>query len=294
MSESIHEVLEGLPETSLTTILLGALDVFVPGEWENVRSLEQMVRNVTGESDDGLIQQVGERAIALYADPDQGYQRAATVFRMVDHESTVAGVASALNMIGSRVDALSFLTDITPKPDTTQAIDASVKLVSELAAFCLTSGIPGDSIGDFAGAITNYGREEKMRLVAWLAFDCVVPLGPDFLGKIMDAVRNFDPNDLPGHAVFSKIADHLPGDWGDKKRTLESTVESVGGHLESLAASSGVTQESVLDRIRSYVDIADDKLDIAAAMIDTSTNTFEHTGLQTVARRIVSRAYGEI
>jgi hypothetical protein len=292
MTETLNEALDSLPGTSLTTILLGALDVFVPGEWENITSLEAMAKSVTG--DDSVVQQVGERAIALFADPEQGYQRAATVFRMVDHESTVAGVASALDMIGDRVNALSWLHAITPKHDTTQGIDAGVKLLSEMVAFCLTSGIPGDSVSDFAGAIVDYGKEEKMRLASWLAFDCVLPFGPEFLGKVMDAVRGLDPNDLPGHAVLSKIADYMPGDWADKKRTLESTVESVGGHLESLASSSNITRESVLDRIRGYVELSDDKLDAAAAMIDSLTNTFEHTGIQTVARRVVSRAYGEI
>jgi hypothetical protein len=294
MSESLHALLEELPETSLTTLVLGALDYIVPGEWENIRSLERMITSVSGESDESLIQQIGERALVLYADPDQGYQRAVTVFQMVDHGSSVAGVASALSMIGSRVDALSFLTDVTPKPDTTQAIDAAVKLSAELVAFCLTNGIPGDSVGDFASAVASYGKEEKMRLAAWLALDCVVPLGPDFLGKVMDTVRGFDANDLPGHDLFAKIADYIPGDWAEKKRTLESTVESVGGQMEGLVTSGTVTRESVLDRVREYVEIADDKLDVAAAAIDLATNTFEHTGVQTVARRVVSRAYGEI
>ncbi len=294
MSESLHAVLEELPESSLTTYVLGALDYIVPGEWENIRTLEGMVKSVTGDSDESLIQQVGERAIALYADPDQGYQRAVWLFQMVDHGSTVAGVASALSMIGSRVDALSFLSDYTPKPDTTQSIDAAVKLAAELAAFCVTNGLPGDSVGDFANAVINYGKEEKMRLAAWLALDCVLPLGPDFLGKVMDEVRAFDADALPGHAVFSKIADFIPGDWMAKKRTLEATVESVGGHLSGLVADGTVTQEGVLDRIRQYVEIADDKLDVVAAALDATTNTFEHTGVQTVARRVVSRAYGEI
>jgi len=294
MSESLHAVLEELPESSLTTYVLGALDYIVPGEWENIRSLEVMAKSVTGESDEGIIQQVGERAIAIYADPDQGYQRAVWLFQMVDHGSTVAGVASALSMIGSRVDALSFLSDYAPKPDTTQSIDAAVKIAAELAAFCVTNGIPGDSVGDFANAVINYGKEEKMRLAAWLALDCVLPLGPDFLGKLMDSVRSFDANDLPGHAVFSKVADFIPGDWMDKKRTLEATVESVGGHMSSLVADGTVTREGVLDRIRQYIEVSDDKLDVVAAALDATTNTFEHTGIQTVARRVVARAYAEI
>ena len=43
-------------------------------------------------------------------------------------------------------------------------------------------------VGDFVGALANYGKEEKMRLAAWLAVDCVLPLGPDFIQKILEAL----------------------------------------------------------------------------------------------------------
>ena len=66
MSESLHTVLEGLPQSSLTTHVLGALDWIVPGEWQNITLFEGMIKDVTGESDDALIQQVGERAMQLY------------------------------------------------------------------------------------------------------------------------------------------------------------------------------------------------------------------------------------
>ena len=82
--DQIHRILESLPTSSLTTRLLGALDAIVPGEWTNVTSLEAMIRSVTGEEDQDLIQRVGERALALYADPEQGYQRAVQIFRLID------------------------------------------------------------------------------------------------------------------------------------------------------------------------------------------------------------------
>ena len=55
-----------------------------------------------------------------------------------------------------------------------------------------------------------------------------------------------------------------------------------------------MTREGLLEKVRHYVSISDDKLDMLAAALDVTTNPFEHTGVQTVARRIVSRAYGEI
>ena len=55
-----------------------------------------------------------------------------------------------------------------------------------------------------------------------------------------------------------------------------------------------MSREGLLDRIKGYVDVADAKLDTVAAVLDITTNYFEHTGIQSVARRLVSRAYGEI
>jgi hypothetical protein len=290
----LHELVESLPASSLTTRVLGALDWIVPGEWKNITSYAEMVKDVTGEDDESLVQQVGERAIALYADPEQGYQRAVSVYKLIDSGSTVAGVASALRMIGERVDMLSFLESVTPKEETSQAIDASVKLVGELAAFCFANGLPGDSVGDFASAVGSYAKEEKIRLVSWLALDCVLPLGPDFLGKLLDAVNNFDASSLPDHRIFGQLGALLPGSLDDQKKAILSNVESVGGQLQNLAKEKELSSGSILERVRAYVDVSDDKLDALAAALDMTTNVFEHTGIQSVARRAISRAYGEI
>lgn len=293
MSESLHAALEALPQTSLTTHVLGALDYIVPGEWRNITVFETMVKDVTGETDDALIQQVGERAIQLYADESTGYQRAVSVFRGIDSASTVAGAAAMANLAGQRFEILSFLTDVTPKPDTTQAIDAGIKLAGELVGFTLTNGLPGDSVGDFASALVDYGKEEKMRLAAWLAIDGVLPLGPDFIQKILTALEG-PLETLQENRVFQLVSAHLPGGIAEQRDTIKRNIEESRGHLESMVASQGVTQEGVLAKVKEYVAIADDKLDVVAAALDLGTNTFEHTGIQTVARRVISRAYGEI
>jgi len=293
MTESLHAVLEGLPQTSLTTHILDALDTFVPGEWRNITVFEEMVRDVTSETDDAIIQQVGERAMQLYADESNGYQRAVTVYRGIDSASTVAGVAALASMAGQRFEILSFLNDVTPKPDTTQAIDAAIKFAGELVAFTLTNGLPGDSVGDFVSSLVNYGKEEKMRIAAWLAIDCVLPLGPDFIQKILEALDG-PLEGIQDNRVFQFVSQHLPGGLAEQRDTIKKNVEESRGHLEGMVSSHGISQESVLAKVKEYVAIADDKLDIAAAALDLATNTFEHTGIQTVARRVVARAYGEI
>jgi len=54
--------------------MLRSLDFVAPGQWQNV--VICTIRTVTGETDESLIQQIGERAIYLYNDRSQGYQRA--------------------------------------------------------------------------------------------------------------------------------------------------------------------------------------------------------------------------
>jgi len=293
MSESLHSELESLPSSSLTTHVLSALDYIVPGEWQNITVFQDMIKDVTGESDDAIIQAVGEKALAIYADESNGYARAVSVFRGIDSASTVAGLATLANMASQQFEILSFLGDVTPKPDTTQAIDAGLKLAAELVGFTLCNGLPGDSVGDFASALLSYGKEEKMRLAAWLAIDCVLPLGPAFLEKITEALQG-PLETLEQSRIFQFVSSHLPGSIGEQRDTVLRTVNDSRGQLESMVSQGNISQESVLAKVREYVAIADDKLDLVAASLDLATNTFEHTGIQTVTRRVVTRAYGEI
>jgi len=65
--------------------MLRALDFVAPGQWQNLVGFENTIRTVTGETDESLIQQIGERAIYLYNDRSQGYQRAMWLYQTVDY-----------------------------------------------------------------------------------------------------------------------------------------------------------------------------------------------------------------
>ena len=292
--QPLHELLSNLPTTNLTTIALKGLDYVVPGQWENVTDLEQMIRKVTGEDDQALIQQIGARAIELYTDTSQGYQRAVKVFSLVDSVGTIAGAVTMTHQLGSKFKSLDFLANHTPKPDKAQAIDAGVKFAAELATFTLTNGLPGDSVKDFARAVAQYEKEDVMRLAAWLSFDCVLPLGPGFMSKIISEVQELTESALENHPRFAKFAQYLPGGVAEKKQTVLNNLEEQKGHLESFVNEKGITQDSLMDRVKGWIDASDAKLDFVSAVLDTMTNYFEHTGVQSVARRVVSRAYGEI
>jgi hypothetical protein len=294
-SEPIHKILEELPSSNLTTRLLGALDYIVPGSWENVTSWETMVKRVTGEEDQELIQRVGDRAIQLYNDPEQGYQRAVQIFNLVDSTQGLAGAAEMANKLSEAFDFLSFLGKITPKADTTQGIDAAVKFVAEMATFCYCNGLPGDSVGDFATALTAYEKEDSMRFAAWVTFDLVLPLGPDFLSKTLDVLSSATSEQLGENSRFGKIARYLPGsDFAEKQQMLTANLALSSAHITTFVAEKGIDQQDIFQRIKSYVEVGDNALDYVSAAIDLGTNYFQHTGIQSVSRRLISRAYGEI
>lgn len=292
--ESITQLLEELPQDGMTVTLLRGLDWVVPGEWHNITNFEQMIAVVTGETDQGIIQAVGERAITLYHDESQGYQRAVWLYQSIDSVDKLAGTAAIANKVGDAFSFLGFLDKITPEADTTQAIDAGIKFAAELGAFCSTNGIPGDSVGDFVGALSSYAADDIMRIAAWLSFDCLLPLGPDFIAKILEKIDGAADDHLSDNSLFQRVAGYLPGGVGDQRSTIRNVIDQASGFLTGFIDMKGLSQNSVFESVRHYVDVGDNGLDYVAGAIDMGTNYFEHTGIQTVSRRLISRSFGEI
>ena len=184
MSKPIYEIVDELPTDNMTIKVLKTLDFVVPGEWENLVGFENTIRTVTGETDEDMIQEIGDRAVHLFNDKSQGYQTALWLYQTVDNSDSALGAAALANKIGEKVSFLGFLNRITPNPDKAQAIDLCLKLVTELVAFCQINGIPGDSIGDFVGSLGEYSGESLMRMAALVCLEGLIPLGPEFIMKI--------------------------------------------------------------------------------------------------------------
>jgi hypothetical protein len=290
MSESLHEALQSLPSSSLTTRLLSTLDFVVPGEWKNITAFDAMIKEVTGETDEALIQQIGAKALELYADEANGYQRALSIYRAVDKASMAAGMATLAAKAGEGGGFFgNILATLTPKAETTQALDAVAKLVAELAAFCSLNGLPGDSVGDFAKALIAAEKEDKMRLASWVVCDCMLPLGPDFVQKLSGAIDS-----AANSSAFQTVTQWLPAGAADKAGLVKAALSAASGSAGTLVASSGLTPAAIADKLKSLVDGAEGKMDVMAAIIDTTTSVFAHTGTQTVARRVITRAYNEL
>jgi hypothetical protein len=295
MSKPIQDLVDHLPTGGLTVSMLNALDFVAPGEWQNITGFVNTIQHVTGETDDDVIQQIGERAIYLYNDRSQGYQTAMWLYQTVDSTDKALGAAALANKVGEAVSFLGFLDKITPKADKAQTIDLCLKIVAELVAFCQINGIPGDSIGDFVAALGEYGGESFMRMAALVCVDGLIPLGPDFINAAANKLGGMTPQDLEQSSTFNNIKDTIPGNGsGGKLDFIGQSFDSVKGWMSNLVDSKNLTPQRVLSNLSTVMQIADDKLDYVAAFIDMSTNYYEHTGTQTLARRLIERAIAEI
>ena len=92
-------------------------------------------------------------------------------------------------------------------------------------------------------------------MAALVSLDGLVPLSPDFLQKVQDTLSVKGKSAFADHAVFRVISNAIPD----------------GG----------------------FIDFSDDALDVVAAFLDKTTNYFQHTGTQSVARKLIQSAAEE-
>lgn len=295
MSKPFFEIVDQLPTNNMTIMVLKSLDFVVPGQWKNTVGFVNTIREVTGETDEDLIQQIGDRAVWLFNDKSQGYQRALWLYQTIDSTDSALGAAALANMVGEKIPLFGFLNKVTPNSEKAQKIDLSLKLIVELVAFCQINGIPGDSIGDFVGSLADYSGESLMRMAALICLDGLIPLGPNFIESTLSTLGSLSPNELQNNSTFSSISNLIPGgSAGGQLNFISNSFDSVKGWMSEFVSSRNLTRENVLGNLQNFVEFTDDKLDYLAAFLDMTTNYYEHTGVQTLARRLIERAVAEI
>ncbi len=289
----IQQELAALAQSRVTPTVLNALDYVVPGEWQNSTSLDDVIRTQLGVTDPTEVARIRERAVALWQQQPH-YQRALTIFRAVDTADKAVAAAVAANAVGNTFSFLGFLDKITPKPDTVQALDAALKLAAEVAAFATLRGLPVHSLAEaqaFPAALATYAKADMMRLAAWITIDGILPLGPEFVQKIVSIVQGVDTSTLTNNPLFTAIKGNLPGNSvEEQKGFLLSTLGSGASYVSSFVSARGLTRESLAGKLGSLVGVADKGMDALAAALDVSTDYFSHTGLQSVARVLVHDA----
>ena len=294
MSKEIYTLVDELPRRSLTVGLLQALDWVVPDNYVNLVGFEDTIRSITGETDPEYIQRVGVRAIELYNDTSQGYQRGLWIYRAADSVQGVAGTAAFVEKLSESFSFLSWLGIMTPKADTTQAIDLGIKLVAEVMAFLTINGRPGDNVGEFVESLTDFRDESRMRLAMMICVDGLLPLGPDFLSKAIDQIGS-DPSKVSENERFQRLRGMIPGDAvRDQIGFMQKALDQLTSFVPSFISDNGISRDRVLESVKGVSDKFEGKLDYIAAIIDMTTDYFEHTGTQTVARQLITRASSEI
>ncbi|NJP06207.1 MAG: hypothetical protein HC837_11585 [Chloroflexaceae bacterium] len=295
MAKPISELVDELPADNITVKALHALDFVMPGEWENLVGFEATIKKVARTSDQERIQKIGERAIHLYNDSSQGYQRAMWLYQTVDSTDKALATAALANKVGHSIGFLSFLSKITPKADRAQAIDLSLKLVVEVVAFCSINGLPGDSIGDFVKSLGKYSKESLMRMNALICFDGILPLGPDFVRMVIEILEGLTPDELEKNETYDRIKESVPGgNTQEQLNFIQQSFSSVSDWINGFVKEHDLSADKIVGSLKNFIEISDDKLDYLAAFIDMTTNYYEHTGTQTLAHRLVRRAMSEI
>ncbi len=296
MSKPIFELVDNLPTNNITVMMLKSLDFVVPGQWNNLVGFENTIREVTGETDEEMIQQIGDRAIWLYNDKSQGYQKAMWLYQTVDSADSALGTAALANKVGDKIPLVGgLLSKVTPNPDKAQALDLCLKLVVELVAFCQINGIPGDSIGDFVTSLADYSGESLMRMAALICVDGLIPLGPDFILNAQSTLGGTSPRELDSNSTFKQVKDLIPGNnTPSQLNFIGESFDSVKGWMTNFVADRNLTPQTIFGKFQGFLDFSENKLDYVAAFLDMTTNYYEHTGTQTLARRLIERAVAEI
>lgn len=290
-TKTIDELVDNLPTKSTTVYLLQGLDFVVPGEWQNIVGFDDTIRAVTGKKDKDKIKKIRDRALKLYNDPSQGYQRAVWLYQIADTADSAMGAIAIANKLSEKVSFLSFVNRLTPKSDVIQSVDLGLKLVIELLAFAAIHQIPVTNVGAFANGLNKYSGQSLMRMATLVCVDALVPLGPDFVRKVQTNLSSLNPAVVQQNATFQSISGMIPGNsTTEKLGFMEQNFAAVQGWMNNFVQSHQLTPQNVVSHLKQYIDFADDKLDYVAAFLDVATNYYQHTGTQSVARHLIEKA----
>jgi hypothetical protein len=75
---------------------------------------------------------------------------------------------------------------------------------------------------------------------------------------------------------------------------MTETFQSTKGWMDKFVGDHNITQSGLVDNLGGFIEGSQGKLDYLGAFLDMSVKYYEHTGIQTLARRLIERAVAEI
>ena len=292
---TILERLDRLPKRNLTVLALKGVGALVPGGWRNVTSADALIADVLGCGDPELIAQVRARADVLSQARHEGYSRAMSLYDAVNRSQKAAGGLRVLANVAGALPLVRQMATLTPASETLQAVDLSLKVGAELLAFTQVNGLPGDSFGDFAASLREYTGEASVRMAAMVCFDALLPLGDDALKRLDALLGQVGQRELRQLPSYAGMASLIPG-RGDEAhlRFLRQGVDTWLGWAGDFASGLGLTAQRAVRALEGTIGPWQGGFDQLATFLDAFTDTYQHTGVQAIARRLVERAAAEI
>jgi hypothetical protein len=295
MSATVLERLERLPRRNLTVLALRGISSLVPGGWQNQTSAEELISDVLGSDDPELVQQVRARADQLSRARHEGYRRALSLYDAVNRSQKAAGGLRVLANVAGALPLVKRLAVLTPASQTLQAVDLSLKVAAEMLAFTQVNGLPGDSFAAFGDSLREYSGEARVRMAALVCFDALLPLGDNALHRLDDLLGQVGSRELHQLPSYAGMASLLPG-RGDAAHLsfMRRGVDQWLGWADGFVGDLGLSGQRAVRALESTLGPWHGGMEQLATFLDAFTDTYSHTGVQAVARRLVERAAAEI
>ena len=132
-------------------------------------------------------------------------------------------------------------------------------------------------------------------MAALICFDGILPLGPDYLNKLLSLLGQSGPAQLEQNETFQRVRSLVPGgDSNGQLSFIQKSMGSVQAWMADFTSKHDLTPAKIVGGLQGFLDVADDRLDYVAAFLDLTTNYYEHTGIQSVARSLIERAVNEV
>ena len=295
MSATVLERLERLPRRNLTVLALRGISTLVPGGWQNQTSPEELISDVLGSDDLELVQQVRARADELSRARHEGYRRALSLYDAVNRSQKAAGGLRVLANVAGALPLVKRLAVLTPASQTLQAVDLSLKVAAEMLAFTQVNGLPGDSFAAFGDSLREYSGEARVRMAALVCFDALLPLGDNALHRLDDLLGQVGSRELHQLPSYAGMASLLPG-RGDAAHLsfMRRGVDQWLGWADGFVGDLGLSGQRAVRALEATIGPWHGGMEQLATFLDAFTDTYSHTGVQAVARRLVERAAAEI